>query len=55
SAKKQKVEDDKETVKLKKLIEIILEEGEVAIDAIPLAVKSPRIVDWKIYKEGKKK
>nr|GFA39117.1 hypothetical protein [Tanacetum cinerariifolium] len=30
------------------------EEEEVAIDAIPLAVKSPRIVDWKIYKEGKK-
>ncbi|GKC61392.1 hypothetical protein Tco_1088990 [Tanacetum coccineum] len=26
----------------------------VTIDAIPLAVKSPRIVDWKIYKEGKK-
>nr|GEW39805.1 putative reverse transcriptase domain-containing protein [Tanacetum cinerariifolium] len=30
------------------------DEEEVAIDAIPLAVKSPRIVDWKIYKEGKK-
>nr|GEX84465.1 hypothetical protein [Tanacetum cinerariifolium] len=29
-------------------------EEEVAIDAIPLAVKSPRIVDWKIHKEGKK-
>nr|GEW78558.1 putative ribonuclease H-like domain-containing protein [Tanacetum cinerariifolium] len=27
---------------------------EVAIDAIPLVVKSPKIVDWKIYKEGKK-
>ncbi|GJR62169.1 hypothetical protein Tco_1504331 [Tanacetum coccineum] len=26
----------------------------VTIDAIPLVVKSPRIVDWKIYKEGKK-
>nr|GEX02252.1 hypothetical protein [Tanacetum cinerariifolium] len=24
------------------------------IDAIPFAVKSPRIVDWKIHKEGKK-
>nr|GEW50781.1 hypothetical protein [Tanacetum cinerariifolium] len=27
---------------------------DVAIDAIPLAVKSPGIVVWKIYKEGKK-
>ncbi|GKF40031.1 hypothetical protein Tco_0120092, partial [Tanacetum coccineum] len=26
----------------------------VALDAIPLAVKSPSIVDWKIHKEGKK-
>ncbi|GJR59628.1 hypothetical protein Tco_1501790 [Tanacetum coccineum] len=30
------------------------DEEEVTIDAIPLAVKSPRIVDWKIHKEGKK-
>nr|GEX25774.1 hypothetical protein [Tanacetum cinerariifolium] len=35
-------------------MEIILDKEEVAIDAIPLAVKSPKIVDWKIYKEGKK-
>ncbi|GJR03163.1 hypothetical protein Tco_0526147 [Tanacetum coccineum] len=35
-------------------MEIILDEEEVVIDAIPLAVKSPRIVDWKIHKEGKK-
>nr|GEW52536.1 retrovirus-related Pol polyprotein from transposon TNT 1-94 [Tanacetum cinerariifolium] len=40
SAKKQKVEDDKETAKLKQLIEIILNEEEVAIDDIPLAVKN---------------
>ncbi|GJT82825.1 hypothetical protein Tco_1326927 [Tanacetum coccineum] len=39
--KKQKVEDDKEAAKLKQLIEIIPNEEEVAIDAIPLAVKSP--------------
>nr|GEU36626.1 hypothetical protein [Tanacetum cinerariifolium] len=31
-----------------------LKDEEVAIDAISLAVKSPRIVNWKIYKEGKK-
>nr|GEY01803.1 hypothetical protein [Tanacetum cinerariifolium] len=50
----QKVEDDKEKAKLKQLMETILNEEEVADDAIPLAVKSPRIVDWKIHKEGKK-
>ncbi|GJU22158.1 hypothetical protein Tco_1155500 [Tanacetum coccineum] len=48
------LEDDKETAELKKIMEIIPDEEEVAIDAIYLAVKSPRIVDWKIYKEGKK-
>ncbi|GJV68174.1 hypothetical protein Tco_1483683 [Tanacetum coccineum] len=52
--KKQKVEDDKETTELKQLMKIIPDEDEVAIDAIPLAVKSPMIVDWKIYKEGRK-
>ncbi|GKD17121.1 hypothetical protein Tco_1206279, partial [Tanacetum coccineum] len=52
STKKQKVYDDKETTEIKKVMEIIPEEEEVAIDAIPLAVKSPSIVDWKIHKEG---
>ncbi|GJU34580.1 uncharacterized mitochondrial protein-like protein [Tanacetum coccineum] len=52
--KRQKVEDDKETARIKKLMEIIPDEEEVAIDAIPLAVKSPSIVDWKIHKEGRK-
>nr|GEU80344.1 retrovirus-related Pol polyprotein from transposon TNT 1-94 [Tanacetum cinerariifolium] len=54
SAKKQKVEDDKETTKLKQLMKIIPDEEDVAIDAIPLAVKPPGIVDWKIYKEEMK-
>nr|GEX10747.1 reverse transcriptase domain-containing protein [Tanacetum cinerariifolium] len=54
SIKKQKVEDEKETSELKQLMEIIPDKEEVAIDAIPLAVKSPRIVNWKIYKEGNK-
>ncbi|GKB31202.1 hypothetical protein Tco_0870603 [Tanacetum coccineum] len=54
SSKKQKVDDDKETVELKSLMEVIPDEEEVALDAIPLAVKSPSIVDWKIHKEGKK-
>ncbi|GJS56914.1 hypothetical protein Tco_0651698 [Tanacetum coccineum] len=52
--KKQKVEDDKETAELKQCMEIILDEEEVAIDVIPLAIKSPSIVGWKIYKEGRK-
>nr|GEV06281.1 hypothetical protein [Tanacetum cinerariifolium] len=45
STNKKKVEDDKETSKLKQLMEIIQDKKEVAIDAIHLAVKSPRIVD----------
>nr|GFA91312.1 hypothetical protein [Tanacetum cinerariifolium] len=36
STKKQKVEDDKEKVELKQLIETILDEEEVVIDAIPI-------------------
>ncbi|GJS89664.1 hypothetical protein Tco_0772300 [Tanacetum coccineum] len=52
--KRQKVEDDKETAELKQCLEIIPDEEEVTIDAIPLAVKSPSIVGWKIYKEGRK-
>nr|GFB07375.1 hypothetical protein [Tanacetum cinerariifolium] len=40
--KKQKVKDDKEKAELKQLMETIPDE-EVAIDAISLAVKSPRI------------
>nr|GEU43501.1 ribonuclease H-like domain-containing protein [Tanacetum cinerariifolium] len=54
SAKKQKVDDDKEITKLKQWMKIILDEEDVAIDAIPLAVKPSGIVDCKIYKEGKK-
>ncbi|GJU45695.1 hypothetical protein Tco_1202961 [Tanacetum coccineum] len=38
STKKQKVEDNKETAKIKNLMEIIPDEEEVAIDVIPLAV-----------------
>ncbi|GJR11617.1 ribonuclease H-like domain, reverse transcriptase, RNA-dependent DNA polymerase [Tanacetum coccineum] len=54
SIKKQKVDEDKETAELQRLIEIIPDEEEVAIDAIPLATKPPSIVDYKIHKEGKK-
>ncbi|GJW46526.1 hypothetical protein Tco_0078172 [Tanacetum coccineum] len=34
--------------------DLVEDEEEVALDAIPLAVKSLSIVDWKIHKEGKK-
>ncbi|GKA80742.1 hypothetical protein Tco_0787434 [Tanacetum coccineum] len=40
NTKKQKVEDDKETTELKQLMKIIPDEEEVAIDDIPLAIKS---------------
>nr|GEV21883.1 hypothetical protein [Tanacetum cinerariifolium] len=43
TAKKQKIVDDKETTNLKQLVKIFPEE-DIAIDAIPLAVKTP-IVD----------
>ncbi|GJR53311.1 retrovirus-related pol polyprotein from transposon TNT 1-94 [Tanacetum coccineum] len=54
SSKKQKVDDDKETAELKLCLEVISGKEEVAIDAIPLRPKSPRIIYWKIHKEGKK-
>ncbi|GJY76437.1 hypothetical protein Tco_0481553 [Tanacetum coccineum] len=54
STKKQKVDEDKDTTELQSLMEVIPDEEEVAIDAIPLATKPPTIVDWKIHKEGKK-
>ncbi|GJS67847.1 hypothetical protein Tco_0682412 [Tanacetum coccineum] len=34
-------------------MQVIPDEEEVAINAIPLATKPPTIVDWKIHKEGK--
>ncbi|GJX89538.1 hypothetical protein Tco_0341552 [Tanacetum coccineum] len=59
SAKKQKVhndteEDDTEEAELKDCLEIIPGEEEITKDVVPLAVKSPSIVDWKVVKDGKK-
>ncbi|GKA07762.1 hypothetical protein Tco_0686986 [Tanacetum coccineum] len=54
STKKHKVDKDKDTTELQSLMEVIPDEEEVAIDVVPLATKSPKIVDWKIHKEGKK-
>ncbi|GKA51418.1 hypothetical protein Tco_0744614 [Tanacetum coccineum] len=57
NSKKQKIDENVEAevddeAKMKKHMEIVPDD-EVAIDAIPLATKSPIIVDWKIIKEGK--
>nr|GEV99865.1 ribonuclease H-like domain-containing protein [Tanacetum cinerariifolium]GEW76137.1 ribonuclease H-like domain-containing protein [Tanacetum cinerariifolium] len=50
-----KVADDDDTIKLKRFLEMVLEDDDdVAIEATPLSSKSPTIVDYKIYKEGKK-
>ncbi|GJT12349.1 hypothetical protein Tco_0859391 [Tanacetum coccineum] len=49
-----KVENDQEAAKIKKLMKIVSGKEEIAIDVIPLAVKPPSIVHWKIHKEGKK-
>nr|GEW60610.1 hypothetical protein [Tanacetum cinerariifolium] len=54
SVKKQKIDDDKDTAELQQLVKIIPDEEGVAIDAIPLAVKPPGIVDWKIQKRERK-
>ncbi|GKE57581.1 hypothetical protein Tco_1496766, partial [Tanacetum coccineum] len=51
--KKQKIDDDQEEAEMKKHMEIVVDEEEIAVDAIPLANKPPIIIDWKIIKEGK--
>ncbi|GJY14556.1 hypothetical protein Tco_0384978 [Tanacetum coccineum] len=48
------VDNDQEAAKIKELIEIVPDKEELAIDAIPLAVKPPIIVDRKIHKGRKK-
>nr|GEZ85163.1 hypothetical protein [Tanacetum cinerariifolium] len=62
SAKKQKLVEqeqakvaDDDTTELKRCLEIFPEDDDdVAIEATTLSSKSPTIVDYKIYKEGKK-
>ncbi|GJW04956.1 hypothetical protein Tco_1563812 [Tanacetum coccineum] len=53
ATKKQKIDDDQEEAEMKQHMEIVVDEEEIAVDAIPLATKPPIIVDWKIIKEGK--
>nr|GEV12891.1 hypothetical protein [Tanacetum cinerariifolium] len=47
-----KEDNDQREAEMKMYIKIIPDD-EIAINAIPLAVKPPIIVDWKIIKEGK--
>nr|GEX24407.1 hypothetical protein [Tanacetum cinerariifolium] len=55
SAKIEKVHDDQEAAELKRCLEIVPDdEDDVTIDATPLSSKSLTIIDYKIYKEGRK-
>nr|GEV74939.1 hypothetical protein [Tanacetum cinerariifolium] len=47
-----KVDNDQREAEMKMYMQIIPND-KIAIDAIPLATKTPIIVDWKIIKEGK--
>nr|GEU46170.1 hypothetical protein [Tanacetum cinerariifolium] len=50
--KKQRLENENESIELKRCLEIVLDD--VTIDATLLSSKSLTIVDYKIYKEGRK-
>ncbi|GJY28346.1 hypothetical protein Tco_0404113 [Tanacetum coccineum] len=55
SIKKQKVDEDKETTELQRLIEVLPNKEDVEIDVIPLATKdSKAFVEYMIHKEGNK-
>ncbi|GJW07326.1 hypothetical protein Tco_1569749 [Tanacetum coccineum] len=47
-------DNDLEEEEMKKHMEIVQDEEEIAIDAIPLATKPPMIVEYKIVKEEQK-
>nr|GEY29356.1 hypothetical protein [Tanacetum cinerariifolium] len=54
-AKRQRIKEENESTKLKRCLEKIPEhDDDVTIKATPLSSKSPTIIDYKIYKEGKK-
>nr|GEV00555.1 hypothetical protein [Tanacetum cinerariifolium] len=55
SAKKQKLEEQQEAEELKRNLKIIPDdEDDVFVNVAPLSSKPPTIMDYKIYKEGKK-
>nr|GEU45710.1 hypothetical protein [Tanacetum cinerariifolium] len=52
---REKDEKEDDSAELKRCLEIVPEDDDgVTIEATPLSSKSPTIVDYKIYKEGKK-
>nr|GEU51410.1 hypothetical protein [Tanacetum cinerariifolium] len=54
-AKRQRIKEENKFIELKRCLEIIPDdEDDVKIEATPLYSKSPIIVDYKIYKEGRK-
>nr|GEV18406.1 hypothetical protein [Tanacetum cinerariifolium] len=54
-AKRQMIEEENESAELKRCMEIIPEDDDdMIIEATPLSSKSSNIVDYKIYKEGRK-
>nr|GEV42672.1 hypothetical protein [Tanacetum cinerariifolium] len=54
-AKRQRLEEENESGELKRCLEIIPEDDDdVTIEATPISSKSPTIVDYKVYKEGRK-
>nr|GEU33654.1 hypothetical protein [Tanacetum cinerariifolium] len=54
SAKRQKLKKEDDSVEFKRCLKLVPEDDDVKIEATPLSSKSPTIVDYKIYKEGKK-
>nr|GEU33769.1 ribonuclease H-like domain-containing protein [Tanacetum cinerariifolium] len=55
NAEKQKLEEQQEAKELKRNLEIVPDdEDDVSVNVAPLSFKPPTIVDYNIYKEGKK-
>nr|GEY31844.1 hypothetical protein [Tanacetum cinerariifolium] len=53
--KRQSIEEENESAEHKRCLEIIPDnEDDVTIEATPLSFNSPTIIDYKIYKEGRK-
>ncbi|GJX97829.1 hypothetical protein Tco_0353627 [Tanacetum coccineum] len=50
-AKKQKIDDDQEETRMKELMNIVPDEEEIGIDAIPLAHYASMLNDWRSLKQ----
>ncbi|GJX10277.1 hypothetical protein Tco_0200136 [Tanacetum coccineum] len=48
-------EEEDDTKEIKRCLEIVPDDGDLLVDAIPLAERSPTVVDYRVYKKGKKK